>query len=144
MGTEFFFIWVQTGPFVPEYHAKRGYITQNKPKQDNRLVHRLLARDQGVGGSNPLSPTINFRHLGVVKERIDCSFQPRPHVLSISCDLRIHYQRDSAVLLVTISEEIVWETGFVESGENLVQTAWCLRQNQVSTFEGRDGCRPHP
>jgi len=43
------------GPFTPGYHAKRRYSTQNKPKRNNSLVHRLLVRDQGVGGSNPLS-----------------------------------------------------------------------------------------
>ena len=37
------------GPFVPEYHAKRRYNTQNKPKRDNSLVHRLLVRDQVLG-----------------------------------------------------------------------------------------------
>jgi hypothetical protein len=46
------------GPLAPENHAKRRYNTQNKPKRNNSLVHRLLVRDQGVGGSNPLSPTI--------------------------------------------------------------------------------------
>ena len=46
------------GPFAPEYHAKTEDNTQNKPKRHNRLVHRLLVRDQGLGGSNPLSPTI--------------------------------------------------------------------------------------
>jgi hypothetical protein len=46
------------GPLAPEYHTKRRYNTQNKPKRYNSLVHRLLVRDQGVGGSNPLSPTI--------------------------------------------------------------------------------------
>jgi hypothetical protein len=35
--------------------------TQNRPKRDNRLVHRLLVPDQGVGGSNPLSPTIRLK-----------------------------------------------------------------------------------
>ena len=42
------------GPLPPENHIRRRYSTQNKPKQDNSLVHRLLVRDQGVGGSNPL------------------------------------------------------------------------------------------
>ena len=42
------------GPFAPEYHAKTEDNTQNKPKRDNRLVHRLLVRDQGLGGSNPI------------------------------------------------------------------------------------------
>jgi hypothetical protein len=43
-----------------EYHGETGWNTQNKPKRDNRLVNRLLVRDQGVGGSNPLSPTKTF------------------------------------------------------------------------------------
>jgi hypothetical protein len=51
------------GPLTAEYHAKSGYSTQNKPKRDNRLVHQLLVRDQGVGGSNPLSPTILCSHI---------------------------------------------------------------------------------
>ena len=42
------------------------------------LVEHLV-RDQGVGGSNPLSPTNDFHHLAVVKKRIDCSFQPWSH-----------------------------------------------------------------
>jgi hypothetical protein len=44
------------GPFAAEYRGETGWNTQNKPKRDSRLVHRLLVRDQGVGGSNPLSP----------------------------------------------------------------------------------------
>jgi hypothetical protein len=35
------------GPFAPEYHAIRWNNTQNKPKRDNKLVHRLLVRDRG-------------------------------------------------------------------------------------------------
>jgi hypothetical protein len=54
---------LQLGPLAPEYHTKRRYSTQNKPKRDNRLVHRLLVRDQGVGGSNPLSPTIKHKRI---------------------------------------------------------------------------------
>jgi hypothetical protein len=49
------------GPLAAEYRDETGWNTQNKPKRDNRLVNRLLVRDQGVGGSNPLSPTKAFR-----------------------------------------------------------------------------------
>jgi hypothetical protein len=48
------------GPLAAEYRGETGWNTQNKPKRDNRLVNRLLVRDQGVGGSNPLSPTKLF------------------------------------------------------------------------------------
>jgi hypothetical protein len=36
------------GPFAPEYRANRRDNTQNKPKQDNKLIHRLSVRDQEV------------------------------------------------------------------------------------------------
>ena len=51
-------IWDQLGsigsrkPCIwTQHHAYR-------PKRINNLAHPLLFRDQGVGGSNPLSPTI--------------------------------------------------------------------------------------
>jgi hypothetical protein len=48
------------GPLAAEYRDETWCNTQNKPKQDNMLINRLLVRDQGVGGSNPLSPTKLF------------------------------------------------------------------------------------
>ena len=56
------------GPSAPEYRRKRGYNTQNKPKRNNSLVHRLVVRDQGVGGSNPLSPTILVYNLAPTRQ----------------------------------------------------------------------------
>ena len=35
------------GPLAAEYREKHDANTQNKPKRDNRLVNRLLVRDQG-------------------------------------------------------------------------------------------------
>jgi hypothetical protein len=41
------------GPFAAEYRDETGWNTQNKPKRDNRLVHRLLVRDQRFESSLP-------------------------------------------------------------------------------------------
>jgi hypothetical protein len=38
-------------------------VTQSQAKRINEIAFLSLFRDQGVGGSNPLSPAIVFRHL---------------------------------------------------------------------------------
>ena len=45
------------GPFTAEHRVKPWSETQNQAKRINNIGYRLLLRDQGVGGSNPLSPT---------------------------------------------------------------------------------------
>ena len=50
-------------PLAAEYRPKRTCSTQNKAKRANKIVFLLLVRDQGVGGSNPLSPTNSFNNL---------------------------------------------------------------------------------
>ena len=50
------------GPFAAENRRTRGKTTQSQPKRDNKLANRFLVRDQGVGGSNPLSPTNYFNN----------------------------------------------------------------------------------
>jgi hypothetical protein len=45
-------------PIAPEYRTKRSSTTQSPPIRINEIVNRLRFRDQGVGGSNPLAPTI--------------------------------------------------------------------------------------
>ncbi len=52
--------WVQS---LPKTGETRDKSTQNQPKRDNKLANRFLVRDQGVGGSNPLSPTNYFQQL---------------------------------------------------------------------------------
>ena len=37
--------------------AQSSATTQSRPMRDNYSANRFLFRDQGVGGSNPLSPT---------------------------------------------------------------------------------------
>ena len=51
------------GPFAAENQRTRDKSTQNQPKRNNKLANRLLVRDQGVGGSNPLSPTNVFNKI---------------------------------------------------------------------------------
>ncbi len=51
------------GPISAEYHAFGSNKTHHRPKRINNLANRLLLRDQGVGGSNPLSPTIKSRDI---------------------------------------------------------------------------------
>ena len=46
------------GPDSSEYRLKCRYKTQNRAKRFNKIDNQKLVRDQGVGGSNPLSPTI--------------------------------------------------------------------------------------
>jgi hypothetical protein len=46
------------GPITAENQVKPGSVTQNQAKRINEIALRWLLRDQGVGGSNPLSPTI--------------------------------------------------------------------------------------
>ena len=53
------------GPFAAENRRTRGKTTQSQPKRDNKLANPFLVRNQGVGGSNPLSPTILFNQLSV-------------------------------------------------------------------------------
>jgi hypothetical protein len=53
------------GPFAAENHTIGPNKTQSQPKRDNNLDNRLLVRDQGVGGSNPLSPTNTINHLQI-------------------------------------------------------------------------------
>ena len=48
------------GPDSAEHPLKPWYKTQNRAKRFNKLDHPKLLRDQGVGGSNPLSPTNSF------------------------------------------------------------------------------------
>jgi len=45
------------GPITAKNQLKPWSVTQNQAKRINKLVHLFLLRDQGVGGSNPLSPT---------------------------------------------------------------------------------------
>jgi len=54
-------IWVQFGPIAAKNQRTRGKTTQNQAKRINRLIDRAEFRDQGVGRSNPLSPTIFFQ-----------------------------------------------------------------------------------
>ena len=50
------------GPTWVHWHPNTLYLDptsrSHRPKRINNLAHPLLFRDQGVGGSNPLSPTI--------------------------------------------------------------------------------------
>src|SRR5579863_8828036 len=46
------------GPSTAENQRTNGKTTQNRAKRFNYIDLRLSIRDQGVGGSNPLSPTI--------------------------------------------------------------------------------------
>ena len=46
------------GPIAAENRVIGAKTTQNQLKRDNNLAFLPLLRDQGVGGSNPLSPTI--------------------------------------------------------------------------------------
>jgi hypothetical protein len=41
-----------------KYQLKRCTTTQHRTRRINTLEHQLPFRDQGVGGSNPLAPTI--------------------------------------------------------------------------------------
>ena len=50
-------------PFTAKYRAKSTCMTQNKTKQPNKMMFLFLVRDQAVGGSNPLAPTILNRSL---------------------------------------------------------------------------------
>jgi len=43
-------------PLTAEYRPQSGCSTQNKAKRTNKMVFRVLVRDQEVGGSNPLGP----------------------------------------------------------------------------------------
>ena len=45
------------GPIIAENQLKLGSETQNQAKRINEIALLSLLRDQGVGGSNPLSPT---------------------------------------------------------------------------------------
>ncbi len=57
------------GPIGAEYALKPGYNTQNKARQTINLVCSSLVRDQGVGGLNPLAPTIlQHRSLGCARD----------------------------------------------------------------------------
>src|ERR1035437_3043097 len=47
------------GPIIAENRVKPWSVTQNQAKRINEIALRWLLRDQGVGGSNPLSPTIS-------------------------------------------------------------------------------------
>src|ERR1035441_1537163 len=51
------------GPFTAENRRTKYKTTQYQPKRDNKLTNQFLVRDQGVGGSNPLSPTNLFCNL---------------------------------------------------------------------------------
>src|ERR1700688_1255462 len=46
------------GPDSAEHPLKPWYKTQNRAKRFNRLDNRNCFGTRGVGGSNPLSPTI--------------------------------------------------------------------------------------
>jgi hypothetical protein len=48
------------GPITAENQVKLGSETQNQAKRINEIALHWLLRDQGVGGSNPLSPTNLF------------------------------------------------------------------------------------
>jgi len=56
------------GPIAAENHAFRPNETHYRPKRINKLAHRWLIRDQGVGGSNPLSPTIRINNLQSIRQ----------------------------------------------------------------------------
>ena len=53
-------IWVHWLPKTSEQQAKS---TQSQPKRDNKIENWFLVRNQGVGSSNPLSPTNYFQPL---------------------------------------------------------------------------------
>ena len=46
------------GTITAEYHAKPCFQPEEKSKRANKIACFVLVRDQGVGGSNPLAPTI--------------------------------------------------------------------------------------
>jgi len=48
------------GQIPAENGLKLCSLTQSQAKRINEIALRWLLRDQGVGGSNPLSPTIYF------------------------------------------------------------------------------------
>ena len=50
------------GQLSAENGLKPGSVTQNQAKRINEIAFRWLFRDQGVGGSNPLSPTNLFNN----------------------------------------------------------------------------------
>ena len=45
------------GQLSAENRVKRGSVTQSQAKRINEIAFPWLFRDQGFGGSNPLSPT---------------------------------------------------------------------------------------
>jgi hypothetical protein len=54
--------WVLfNGPTGSQLRVKPWCETQNQVKRINEIGYCWLLRDQGVGGSNPLSPTNNLR-----------------------------------------------------------------------------------
>jgi len=56
------------GPIGAENRVFGANKTHYRPKRINKLANQLLVRDQGVGGSNPLSPTIYFHILATDAE----------------------------------------------------------------------------
>ena len=55
------------GPNAAENQVKRCGRLQNKAKRAYKIVFLPLVRDQGVGGSNPLAPTICLREFQTVE-----------------------------------------------------------------------------
>ena len=51
------------GQLGAENPVKPWSVTQSQAKRINEIALLLFLRDQGVGGSNPLSPTNFFKHL---------------------------------------------------------------------------------
>src|SRR5207249_656795 len=64
------------GPIAAENRVKPWSKTQNQAKRINKIVFLSLLRDQGVGGSNPLSPTILFNHLSCLCLPCETRAQP--------------------------------------------------------------------
>jgi hypothetical protein len=126
------------GPFAPENHAKRRYHTQNKPKRNNSLVHRLLVRDQGVGGSNPLSPTKIYRinNLSPIltskTDHIDIFYQPR-------VDPDVPIEAFAGAVKELITEGKVKHFGLSEAGAQTIRKAHAVQpitavQSECSLF----------
>jgi hypothetical protein len=73
-------------------------------------------------------PVQDSRKISYVRERLVVRDQDR------AMNRRSQLFSLLGTFLVTISQKVLWETGFVESRENLVPPAWRLGQNQVSTL----------
>jgi hypothetical protein len=54
----------------PKYQPKRCTTTQHRTRRITTLEHPLAFRDQGVGGSNPLAPTISSHWLVFLNQAI--------------------------------------------------------------------------